>query len=211
MNEITPGGLRQDVPFAVTEPDRIPSKRYYDLEFFEAEKQNLWPRVWQMACRLEEIPEIGDYAVYRNLGQSVIVMRTAEGEIKAYQNHCRHRGVELVQTRGKARGGFICPFHGWRWDREGTNTFAYVENAFRADNMCKDELNLVPVRCETWMNCAFINFDMEAPPLRDTLGLFGTKMDAFKAEELRAADRCEQCADFGRSPAHHRRGRGAAI
>lgn len=186
MNELSTKGLRGEVPFAVTQADRIPAKRYYDQEFYDLECKHLWPRVWQMAARLEEIPEVGDYAVYRNLDQSVIVMRTSATEVKAYQNHCRHRGVELVQKRGKARGGFICPFHGWRWDKDGNNTFAYEETAFSAENMCKADLDLVPVRLETWMGCAFINFDNDAPPLRDTLGEFGRKMDGFKAEQLRA-------------------------
>src|SRR5262249_26026770 len=89
------------VPYAVTESDRIPSKRYYDQEFYDLELEHLWPKTWQMACRLEEIPEVGDYAVYRNVGVSVIVIRTAPDKIKAYENACRHRGVELVVNRGK--------------------------------------------------------------------------------------------------------------
>lgn len=44
------------VPWAVQTPDRIPKQRYYDPEFYALEKEMFWPRVWQMACRLEEIP-----------------------------------------------------------------------------------------------------------------------------------------------------------
>ena len=45
-----------NVPFAVEVPDRIPKERYYDPDFYALEAEQLWPRVWQMACRLEEIP-----------------------------------------------------------------------------------------------------------------------------------------------------------
>ena len=57
------------IPFAVTEPDRIPAQRYYDKEFYELECELLWPRVWQMACRLEEIPQPGSFSAvgYRAL------------------------------------------------------------------------------------------------------------------------------------------------
>lgn len=174
------------VPFAVTQPDRIPAKRYYDPEFYELEKERLWPHAWQMACRLEEIPEVGDYTVYRIFDQSVIVMRTEKDTIKAYHNHCRHRGVELVTTRGKAKGGFVCPFHGWRWNKDGENTFVYSEAAFSKDAMCKDDLALRPVRVETWGGCAFINFDDDARPFREGLGDFGTSMEMFKVDQLRA-------------------------
>ena len=37
-------------PFPVTNPERIPAKRYYDQAFYEAEKERLWPNVWQMAA-----------------------------------------------------------------------------------------------------------------------------------------------------------------
>ncbi len=186
MNDMAGQKIRDQVPFAVTDPDRIPSKRYYDKDFYDLEVKNLWPHVWQMACRLEDIPEVGDYSVYRNLDQSIIVIRTAEDTVKAYHNHCRHRGVELVNNRGKAKGGFICPFHGWRWDAEGNNTYMYADFAFAEDQKCEADLKLVPVRVETWGGCAFINLDDDAPPLRETLGIFGKTMDMFKVEQLRA-------------------------
>lgn len=173
------------VPFEITQPDRIPAERYYDPHFFELEKEHLWPHVWQMACRLEEIPNIGDYIVYRILDKSVIVVRTGPDAIKAYHNHCRHRGVELVQTQGRTSGGFICPFHGWRWDTEGNSTFVYGQEAFSEANMCKDDLNLIPVKLDIWGGCAWINFDNDAPPLRDSLEPFATAMDAWKVEDLK--------------------------
>ena len=108
------------VHLAVEQPDRIPARRYYDAEFFELERELLWPRVWQMACRLEEIPNPGDYVVYDNLDQSVIVVRVDAERIKAYHNHCRHRGVQLATDRGNCTRGLVCPFHGWSWDIEYT-------------------------------------------------------------------------------------------
>jgi len=186
MNDLTSDGLRAKVPFAVTDPDRIPAKRYYDQEFYDLEVKHLWPRVWQMACRLEEIPEQGDYSVYRNVGMSAIVIRTGADTIKAYDNACRHRGVELVNSRGKAKGGFVCPFHGWRWDTEGRNTYVYADHAFAKDQLCDADLRLTELKVEVWGGCVFINWDKDAPGYRETLGLFGDSMDKFHVEDLRA-------------------------
>src|SRR3954467_11054537 len=94
MNDMTAAGFSR-VPFQITDPERIPAQRYYDAEFFELERQRLWPHVWQMACRLEEIPEVGDWVEYKNLDKSVIIVRTKSG-IKAFHNACRHRGVQLA-------------------------------------------------------------------------------------------------------------------
>ena len=63
------------VPWAVQAADRIPKQRYYDPEFYALENELFWPRVWQMACRLEEIPNPGDFVEYEILDQSIIVVR----------------------------------------------------------------------------------------------------------------------------------------
>lgn len=175
----------REVLHPVARPDRIPAPRYYDPEFFELEKKHLWPKVWQMACRLDELPRVGDYVLYENLDQSIIVMRVDADTIKAYHNSCRHRGVQLVTRSGHSSGGFICPFHGWRWNTRGENTFVYAPQAYDQENLCKADLDLVEVRCEVWAHCAFINLDPDAPPLRASLGHFAERMELWHPEELR--------------------------
>ena len=95
------------VPFAITDRSFIPRERYFDKTFFELENEKLWPHVWQMACRLEEIPKVGDYAEYWVAHYSVIVVRTGADEVKAFQNQCRHRGTQLAQGCGTFRGSQI--------------------------------------------------------------------------------------------------------
>ena len=174
------------VPHAVERPEAIPAARYYDPAFFALEAERLWPWVWQMACRLEEIPELGDYVEYEILGQSVIVIRTAPEQVEVFHNACRHRGMRLVQGRGNARNGFVCPFHGWCWNPDGSNKFVFAENLFRADQLDTDDLRLRRCRVETWGGCAFINFDDAAPSLRDCLEPFATYHDAHRVEKMRA-------------------------
>ena len=57
----TATAMRSDVPHAMGRADFVPAARYYDRSFAELERQRLWPRAWQMACRLEELPSPGDY------------------------------------------------------------------------------------------------------------------------------------------------------
>jgi phenylpropionate dioxygenase-like ring-hydroxylating dioxygenase large terminal subunit len=173
------------VPLRVTHPQRIPAQRYYDPAFFELERERLWPHVWQMACRLEEIPEVGDWVEYKILDWSVIVVRT-KGGVKAFHNACRHRGVKLADDRGSCEvQGFICPFHGWRWNIEGENTFVYARHLFDEHNLETAELNLKPCRIELWGGCAFINFDDKAPSLRESLGPVAAKLEARNVDKLR--------------------------
>ncbi len=63
------------VPYAIELPDRARKERYFDADFYQMEVELLWPRVWQMACRLEEIPQPHDFVEYEFLDQSIIVLR----------------------------------------------------------------------------------------------------------------------------------------
>lgn len=174
------------VPFRVTDPERIPVKRYYDNEFYKLECERLWPHVWQMACRLEQIPNVGDWTEYSNLGKSVIIVRTRDG-IKAFHNACRHRGVQLAVGHGNCKSqGFICPFHGWGWNIDGKNTFVYGRHMYSERQLDKASLALVPCRVELWAGCAFINFDEDAPPLRDAIGPLAGNLDQYQVDKLRA-------------------------
>src|SRR6516165_5750332 len=114
------------VPFAMTSPIQVPRERYFDRDFFELEKQKLWPRVWQMACRLEEIPQPGDFVEYEICDLSVLVVRQGDGSVKAFENACRHRATQLAMGAGRFGGGqIVCPFHGWRWNLDGTSSFVF--------------------------------------------------------------------------------------
>ncbi|MFC0202962.1 aromatic ring-hydroxylating oxygenase subunit alpha [Novosphingobium soli] len=189
------GGLRP-VPFPIDDPERIPVKRYFDADFYQAELDHLWPHVWQMACRVEQIPEVGDWIEYENVGKSVIVVRTASG-VKAFHNACRHRGVPfaggspLGSSHPTAHGncaktGFVCPFHGWRWNMDGENTLVYGKHLFTERQLQDDDINLIPCRAEVWGGCVWINHDEDAPSVRESFGPVADRLDAHHIGQLRA-------------------------
>lgn len=172
-------------PFPIINHELIPAERYHDDAFFKAEKDHLWPHVWQMACRLEEIPNVGDYTVYEIFDRSVMLLNTKD-RVKAFLNACRHRGVKLARVKGNCKNrGFRCPFHGWRWDAEGKNSFVFGREIFNPEILTPEHIDLAPVRVEFWAGCAFINFDDNAPSLRECLGPAADRMDARKAETLK--------------------------
>ena len=174
------------VPFAIDVPDRVRKERYYDAAFYALEAELLWPRVWHMACRLEQIPRPRDVVEYEFLDQSVIVVRDDDSNVRAFQNACRHRGVKLVDGVATCENGFTCPFHGWCYAIDGTNTAVTRAKTFSEHNLCPDDINLVSVRCEVWGGCAWINLDAAAPPLRVCIEPFASVMDAWMLESMRA-------------------------
>ena len=97
---------KTSVPYAIDRefPDRVPKERYYDRGFFELEKEKLWTKTWQMACRLQEIPKPNDFVEYEICDQSVVVVRQADNSIKAFFNVCPHRATQIVSLRPRNAG-----------------------------------------------------------------------------------------------------------
>ena len=138
---------------------------------------------WRAGSRRSRRPH--DFVEYEFLDQSVIVVRTDDLGVRAFQNACRHRGVRVVEGRGTCESGFTCPFHGWCYGLDGKNTFVPKARTFAEHNLQPEDIDLTPVRCEVWGGCAWINLDDDAPPLRPCIEPFATILDAWKVESLR--------------------------
>ena len=118
--------------------------------------------------------------------QSVIVVRTSATEIKAYQNACRHRATQLAVGCGTFRGGqIVCPFHGWRWNLDGTSSFVYGRDSFPPECVTDADLHLVECQVDTWANCVFINMDPDAPPLQQQLAPMPSLLDPLNVGLMR--------------------------
>lgn len=147
-------------------PLTVPIARYRDRHYHDLEMKELWPKVWQMACRVEEIPTVGDYMIYEIGNYSILVVNTSEG-IRAHHNVCRHRGRQLCDFPGHA-SNFICPFHGFAWNLDGS--IRQITSEWDFQHVNRKDIGLTPVRAETWGGWVFINMDMNAEPLQQFLG-----------------------------------------
>lgn len=142
-------------------------ERYTSRAFYEREMALMWPRVWQWACRVEHIPEAGDYFVYDVGKYSILIVRTETNDVKAYINSCTHRGTQLRPSGSSGSADrFRCPFHGWTFDLSGK----LVDVPCQWDFPHLDQKhNLDEIRCEIWGGFVFINMDKNAGPLADYL------------------------------------------
>ena len=148
----------------------IPYEHYTSRDFFALEQKKLWSRVWQWACRVEDIPKPGDYYVYEIVEKSVLVVRTQDGSIKAYPNACLHRGTQLKPAGSCGRSKELrCPFHGFTWSLEGELTDVPCRWDF--PHMEDERFRLPELKVETWGGFVFINFDANAAPLAEHLGI----------------------------------------
>jgi len=164
-------------------PVIIPVEAYTSPEYARAEQQRLWLKVWQVACREEEIAKVGDYCTYDILDQSVIVVRTAADTIAAYHNVCMHRGRRLTKDCGHAVR-FHCQFHGWQYDLKGNNT-RLMDQEDWGGALDAQNLRLQSVKVDRWGGYVFINFDPHCEPLEKYLEPVSQWLNPFELEKMR--------------------------
>jgi phenylpropionate dioxygenase-like ring-hydroxylating dioxygenase large terminal subunit len=157
----------ESVPPKFTDED-LDASRYTSREFHRLEAERMWTKTWQFVIREEEIPKAGDHVIYDIIDKSIIVMRGDDGKIRGFYNSCLHRGRAL-RTQSGCAGQLKCPFHGFTWDIQGRFKSKPCEWDFQ--HLEGKNLELPQVRCESWAGFVFINFDMEAKPLMEYLGV----------------------------------------
>ena len=159
-------------------PTRVPAARYTDPAFAELEARELWPRVWQIACTIDHVAAPGDVFELRSGRLSVLVVRGDDGELRGFQNACRHRGNSLCEGMASGLTELRCPFHRWTWDLAGQLREVPSRRGFGA--LRNDDLELVPVAVDEWGPLVFVNLDPEAEPLAEFLD--GVPADAAWAQ-----------------------------
>lgn len=148
-------------------PTRVPAARYHSPEFARLETERMWPRAWQLACTVDHVAAPGDFFEYRCGSISVLVVRDADGELRAFQNVCRHRGNSLCEGEGADLSELRCGYHGWTWDLGGT--LKRVPNRKGFGTLRMSDFPLLAVRVEVWERLVFVNLDANAMPLTEYL------------------------------------------
>lgn len=141
--------------------------RYLSQEFYDLEVKKLWPKVWQCAVWGEDIPNPGDTTVYAIAGKSLIMARQKDGSVKAFGNSCLHRGRQLC-TGTAHRSQLRCPYHGYTWSLEGD--LRWMPSQWDFPQVDPEKFALPQVRVEEWNGFYFVNFDADAPSLKDYMG-----------------------------------------
>lgn len=172
----------QTHPDDAADPVLIPAEAYLSADYARAERDKLWRKVWQVACRVEELPKVGDYVTYDVLDDSIIVARAAPDKIVAYHNVCMHRGRRLTDGCGHTRK-FSCRFHGWQWNLDGSNAQVVRREGYQGQ-LHDDDIRLQAVQVDTWGGWVFINMDPDAESLADFLGEVTHWLDPFELDQM---------------------------
>lgn len=93
---------------------------YTDPAWFARERQMLFGTAWMLAGTVNDFGNTGDYVTLNVAGHSLAVLQDGEGQLRGFHNICRHRGTELLESKGNAGKVLVCPYHRWSYGLDGS-------------------------------------------------------------------------------------------
>ena len=173
----------------------LPAAAYTSEEFFRLEQRKYFARTWMGVAYTCDIPDPGDVMPITVAGLPIVLVRTRDGEIKAFHNVCRHRAAMVVTEPRKNATRLQCPYHAWAWDLDGGLRAAPYFDGSRSgleEGLLKREaLGLVPAPCAAWHHWIFVNLDGNAPPIEEHMRPLAELMNGAGFGATRVAERVD--------------------
>jgi len=161
----------------------MPAWIYHDPEFFELEKQTIFRQAWQLVCHTSDVPKTGDYHSFEFMGESVIVLRGEDGQIRSFHNACRHRASRLLDdAKGHCGRRITCPYHAWTYGLDGRLVAIPQREAFKGLDFGRH--GLVPIEQEIFLGFIFIRFEPGLPSVKEMAAPYAHELAAYRMEEL---------------------------
>ena len=146
----------------------IPATWYVDERIAQLERQHVFGGTWQVVARIDQLLRPGQFVTTQFAGEPLVVVRSADGQLRAFYNVCRHHAAAVVTEASGEATIFRCPYHGWSYGLDGT-----LKGAPEFEGVCgfdRAKNGLVSVQCAVWEQFVFVNLDRSAAPLPDFLG-----------------------------------------
>lgn len=161
----------------------LPGEYFTSEEIWRTERERVFGRSWLLAGHVSELPRAGSYFLCEIDRESVLVLRGADGVVRAFHNLCRHRGSRLcLEPRGDAAHAIQCPYHAWTYGLDGALKAA--PNMSEVQGFERGDHKLLPVRLESWEGLLFVNLGDGPEPLVEALAPLQGRFGAWRLPEL---------------------------
>ena len=159
-----------------------PTEHYHSQARFDAEIA-LLRRLPVPFCPSAALAEKGSYVARTASGTPLVVVRGMDGEVRAFINACRHRGMQVAEGSGCSRA-FVCPYHAWTYNLEGDLKHIPGQEGFPEIN--PEEHGLVQVSAQEKGGIVYVMQEGEITPemLRDSLDFFTPDQELFEHTKL---------------------------
>ena len=161
----------------------LDQKFYKDTSIFDLEKYNIFYNSWIFIGHESQIPNKGDFFVYKLLDEEIIVLRNKENKVKAFFNVCRHRGSRVCLEEKGNTSRFSCPYHSWTYNLDGKLLAA---KSLR-EGIDKSKLGLHPCNIESASGMLLINLSDNPQSLKNLQSDLKEPFEMFGFKDLKVA------------------------
>jgi phenylpropionate dioxygenase-like ring-hydroxylating dioxygenase large terminal subunit len=165
----------------------LPGWLYRDPEIFRVEMARLIRPSWQIVCHASDIPATGDWRTLEILGESILVIRGADAQVRAFSNVCRHRGSRLVDGEAGCAKRLTCPYHAWTYAADGRLIGVPMQEDY--PGLDKGALGLIPVELESWRGFVFVRLESGGPSIAAMMAPYEAEIAPHRFEDLQAIGR----------------------
>jgi phenylpropionate dioxygenase-like ring-hydroxylating dioxygenase large terminal subunit len=163
----------------LVQPDRVHRSVYSDPALFDLEMERIFGRAWLVLGHESQVRNEGDYFTTRMGREPVVVVRKNRDDIGVLVNRCAHRGsMVCAEGRGNTER-FVCPYHGWSYDRAGTLQAVPFSTGYEKDKL-PTGLKAVP-RVSVYRGFIFASLAAQGDDLQTFLGPARASFDDFVA------------------------------
>ncbi|MFI5040846.1 MAG: aromatic ring-hydroxylating dioxygenase subunit alpha [Acidimicrobiales bacterium] len=146
----------------------LPPAAYTSAVWFEREQATLFGPRWALVGSADELGAVGDYVTAVVGRAPLVVIRGDDGEVRAFHNMCRHRGMVLLRGAGNVTRTVNCFYHQWRYALDGSLQVV-PQRREQFPNLVIGDWGLLAASVEVWEGLVFAHPDPDAPPLDTTL------------------------------------------
>lgn len=154
----------------IAQANGLPNAHYTDATVFAEERQAVLFDQWAGLGVGADVPDIGDAVPLTFLEMPLLMLRDKQGQVRVFQNICRHRGMILVDAPRKIEGAIRCPYHSWCYATDGrlvSTPHVGGPGQNTHEGIDRDLLGLIEVRSHIWMDVVYINISGTAPPFEN--------------------------------------------
>jgi phenylpropionate dioxygenase-like ring-hydroxylating dioxygenase large terminal subunit len=147
----------------------IPPSGYTTESIFKKEQKSIFRSIWQCVGFIDDLQQHNDF-ITRFVGGRPVVIQNLKGELRAFDNICRHRH-SIIQCDVKGNRSLTCPYHGWTYDDQGVARGIPNKDNFESSSIDNhSKITLLRHRVETCGKFVFVSLSNDSVSLTDFLG-----------------------------------------
>ncbi len=169
---------------ALAQARTLPGTSYSDADHHRRELDAVFRRDWVGVGLDIDVAAPGSYLATTAGDAPVLVVRDEHGELRAFQNVCRHRGAPVAEGCGPVRA-LRCPYHSWVYRLDGS--LARAVGVGEPDGFDPADFGLFEIGVTTFARSILVNLDPDAAPF--DAGPLAAGLGPFRIDEMEVVRR----------------------